>query len=70
MLENSVTQGVNMPKEGSNMQISNYHKQLQTPFVIYADFDSNQKDIQKPNRDNAGASYTDKCQDHIACSYG
>lgn len=41
MLENSVTQGVNMPKEGSNMQISNYHKQLQTPFVIYADFDSN-----------------------------
>lgn len=45
-------------------------KQLQTPFVIYADFDSNQKDIQKPNRDNAGASYTDKCQEHIACSYG
>lgn len=45
-------------------------KQLQTPFVIYADFDSNQKDIQKPNRDNAGASYTDTCQEHIACSYG
>ena len=45
-------------------------KQLQTPFVIYADFDSNQQDIQKPNRDNAGASYTDKCQEHIACSYG
>ena len=45
-------------------------KQLQTSFVIYADFDSNQKDIQKPNRDNAGASYTDKCQEHIACSYG
>ena len=34
--------------------------QLQAPFVIDTDFESNVKKIQKPSRDNADASYTEK----------
>ena len=36
---------VNIPKNGSNVQINNSRKQLQAPFVIYADFESNLKNI-------------------------
>ena len=39
-------------------------------FAIYAGFESNQKDVQKPNKDNADESCTDKYQEHITCSYG
>ena len=63
-------ESVNMPKKGNNLQFNSYLKQLKAPFVIYADFKSNLREVQKPNRDNANASYTNKCQKHIACSYG
>lgn len=43
-----------------------YHKQWKAPFVIYADFGSNLREVQKPNRDNDDASYTNKYQKHIA----
>ena len=42
---------------------------MQTPFVIYAEFKPNLKEVQKPNKDNSDVSYTDKYQNHIACSY-
>ena len=59
-----------MPEKGSNVQFNNYSKQLQAPFVTYVDFESNLKEVRKPNRDNGNASCTDKCQKYIACSYG
>lgn len=43
---------------------------MQVPFVIYAEFESNLKVIQEPNRDNSNAFNIDKYQRHIACSYG
>ena len=41
-----------------------------TPFAIDTSFESNLKQVQKPKKDNADASYTDKCQEHAACNYG
>ena len=63
-------QRVNMPEKGSNVQFINYHKKLQTRFVIYAEFKPNLKEVQKPNKYNSDVSYTDKYQTYIACSYG
>ena len=54
-----------MAEKVSNVQSSNYHKHLQTPFVIYSDFESNLKEVQKPNGDNANASYSDRYQEHF-----
>ena len=50
--------------ETRNVQFSRYHKQLSPPFIIYADFESNLKKVQKPNRYNVDASYNDKFQKH------
>lgn len=63
-------QRVNMPEKGSNVQFINYHKKLQTRFIIYAEFKPNLKEVQKPNKYNSDVSYTDKYQTYIACSYG
>ena len=43
---------------------------LQAAFVIYANPESNLKEVKKPNKDNADASYTVKYQGHLACNYG
>ena len=59
-----------MPEKVSNVQSSNYRKHLQAPFVIYSDFESNLKEVQKPDGDNANPSYTDRYQKHFVCSYG
>ena len=53
-------QSVTTPKKGSNVQIKISCMQLQAPFIIDTDFESNVKKIQKPSRDNADASYTEK----------
>ena len=50
--------------ETRNVQFSRYHRQLSPPFIIYADFESNLKKVQKPNRYNVDASYNDKFQEH------
>ena len=33
-------QAINMPNKGEKVQFENYHKQLEVPFVIYADFEA------------------------------
>ena len=38
--------------------------------LIFADNGSNLRKVQKPNRDNDDASYTNKYQKHVAYSYG
>ena len=43
---------------------------MQALFLIYADFESNLNQVQKPNRDNPDISYIDKYQGHITFSYG
>ena len=39
-----------MPAPGEKIKFKNYHKQMQVPFVIYADFES----IIKPYQATAG----------------
>ena len=46
-LEISGKQVVNMLKKSSNLQFNNYRKQLQASFMIYAEFESNLKEVQK-----------------------
>ena len=45
-------------KSGS-ISFTNYFKQLTVPFKIYADFESILNN----------SSYTEKCQDHVPCSF-
>ena len=64
-LEINGKQTIEMPEEGSDVQVSNHHKQLQAPFAIYIDPES-----KRLNRDHADISYIDKYHDHIVSSYG
>ncbi len=54
---------VDMPKEGSSVSFGHYHKKIDVPFYIIADFESMMKAIHtaQPNPDN---SYTMKQQKH------
>ena len=53
-------------KSGS-IKFKNYFKQSSVPFKIYADFESILKGAQINIKNNA--SYTEKYQDHIPCSF-
>ena len=58
-----------MPKKGECVKFENYERKIKSPFIIYADFES----ILVPEdngKQNPEGSYTNKCQKHIACSYG
>ena len=61
-------QAINMPKEGEKVQFKNYHKKLDVPFVIYADFEAIVEKIHGV-KNNPGTSYTDTYQKHKDCSY-
>ena len=54
-----------MPAPGENIRFKNYHKQMQVPLVIYADFES----IIKPYQAAAGKKSEIKGK-HQACGYG
>ena len=57
-----------MPEPGTTVEFKNYHKQLQTPFVIYADFESLLVPIQGAPMDPE-KSTTRQTHIHKACSY-
>ena len=61
-------QAVRMPKKGSSVQCKNFHKQLPTPFVIYANFEALTQKIHSCQPDDNKA-YTEKYQNHIDCGY-
>ena len=54
-----------MPAPGEKIKFKNYHKQMQVPFVIYADFES----IIKPYQAAAGDKSEIKSK-HQACGFG
>ena len=56
---------IQMPAPGEKIKFKNYHKQLQVPFVIYADFES----IIKPYQTAAGDKSEIKSK-HQACGFG
>ena len=53
-------------KSGS-IGFKNYFKQLAVSLKIYADFESVLKGVKSNDKNNA--SYTEKYQDHIPCSF-
>ena len=64
------TQAIKMPTKDNNiLKFTNFHKQQQVPFVIYADFEAITEKISscKPNDDK---SYTEAYQKHTDCGYG
>ena len=61
------TQAIKMPTKDDNiLKFNNYHKQLQVPFVIYADFEAITEKIHgcQPNNNK---SYTEAYQKHTDC---
>ena len=62
-------QAINMPEKGDKVYFKNNHKQLPTPFVIYADFEALTEKIHgcQPNNEK---SYTEAYQKHTDCGYG
>ena len=57
-----------MPEPGATVEFKNYRKQLQTPFAIYADFESLLVPIQGAPMDPE-KSTTRQTHIHKACSY-
>ena len=58
-----------MPKKGEFVTFKNYERKIKSLIIIYADF----KSILVPGnngKQNLEVSYTNKYQEHIACSYG
>ena len=71
------SQAINMPKQGDNiLKFNNFHKQLPSPFVIYADFEVITKKVQgceqseEMKKDKDRRSYTEAYQTHEDCGYG
>ena len=58
-----------MPYKGEYVKFKNYERNIKSPFIIFADFESIlvSESIGKLNPEE---SYMNKYQKHIACSYG
>ena len=62
-------QTIKMPKKSGYVKFKNFERKTQSPFMIYADFES----ILAPEdngKQNPNESYTNKYQKHVVCSYG
>ena len=62
-------QAIKMPPIGSKIEFTNYNKQMQAPFVIYADFEAITEPIHGCNQSNQ-QSFTEAYQKHTDCGYG
>lgn len=60
-----------MPEEGENrVSFQNYHKQMKTPYGIYADFKALVKKFQRcEQKEGIESGYTEKTEWHEACGY-
>ena len=59
---------IKMPEKGTFIQFKNYHKMMDVPFVIYADFESIMKRLRSVQR-NLKYSYTEKKLLHVPVSF-
>ena len=70
--ENCITingsQAIKMPKADDKVHFKNYHKRLEAPFFIYADFEAINEKVQRCQPNNE--SYTESYQKHKDCGYG
>ena len=63
-------QAIQMPDETDNtLKFINFHKQLDVPFVIYADFEAITEKVQTVSPNNI-KSFTEAYQNHVDCGYG
>ena len=62
-------QAVKMPEIGSKIDFKNFKKQLQVPFVIYADFEAITEPVHGCQPSNQ-KSFTEAYQNHTDCGYG
>ena len=62
-------QAIKMPSKGAKVKFANYNKQLEAPFVIYADFEAITEKIDTA-RPTPASSSTTKYQQHTDCGYG
>ena len=62
-------QAIKMPEEGDEVFFKNHHKQLPTPFVIYADFEAITEKVDSCQPSDK-KSYTEANQKHTDCGYG
>ena len=62
-------QAIRMPNKGEKKEFKNYHKQVEVPFVIYADFEAIIETIHGVKNNPNTTSYTDAYQNHKDCSY-
>ena len=62
-------QAIKMPPIGSKIEFTNYNKQMQAPFVIYADSEAITEPIHGCNQSNQ-QSFTEAYQKHTDCGYG
>ena len=64
-------QAIKMPTNDNNiLKFNNFHKQLDVPFVIYADFEAITEKLNSCQPDNNDKSYTNAYQKHTDCGYG
>ena len=64
-----VNKGLRRLKKANTLNLKILNKKLKSIFMIYADFES----IIAPEsngKQNPDESYANKCQKHVACSYG
>ena len=62
-------QAIKMPDKEAKVKFTNYNKQLEAPFVIYADFEAITEKIDTA-RPTPASSSTTKYQQHTDCGYG
>ena len=58
-----------MPKKSEYIKFKNFERKIKLPFTMYAEFETILVPEENRNQ-NPNKSYTNKCQKHIACSYG
>ena len=58
-----------MPKKGEFVKFRNQERKIKSPFIIYAAFESISLS-ENNDKQNTKEFYTNKWQNHIACSYG
>ena len=59
-------QSIKMPEVGSKIKFKNFNKQMQAPFVIYADFEAITEPIHGCNQSDQ-QSFTEAYQKHTSC---
>ena len=61
-------QRIIMPKKAEYVKFKNYERKIKSPFIIYADSE-NIFEQENNGKQNPEEFYTNKYQNHIACSY-